>query len=79
MHGAERIGHTPVCDPDRVFAADGRSCSEADRMELALRFSEIIARLEPAPGSTTWVQVLRDAEAVEYSRRGGSSIAFRKK
>ena len=63
------LGPPPVCDLDRIVTADGRSCSESDRMELAIHFFNLIARLKPAPGSTTWVQVLRDAEAVEYSPR----------
>ena len=41
-------GTSHVWGPDRVFAADGRSCSESDHMELSHRFSELIARLERA-------------------------------
>ncbi|CAM9211927.1 unnamed protein product, partial [Laminaria digitata] len=28
------LGTAPVCDPTRVFTADGRSCEEGDRLEL---------------------------------------------
>ena len=73
------LGTPPVCDPDRVFSADGRSCSEGDRLELSYRFHEVIARLEPAPGAPGWLQVLRESEGTEHSHRGAGSTEYRKK
>ena len=70
-------GTPPVCDPGRVFTADGRGCAEGDLMELAHRFASMVTLLEPAPGSQNWLQVLRDAETAEYSHRGAASSAFR--
>ena len=40
-----QLGTPPVCHPARVFTADGRSCSEGDRVELARRLDAMVAQL----------------------------------
>ena len=74
-----RLGAPPFFDPARVFTADGRSCDEGCRNELALRLCPIILGLAPVPGSRDWTQVLRDAEALEYSSQVSNSLALRQK
>ena len=74
-----QLGNPPVCDPARVFTADGRSFSEGDRAELAHRLGAMVAQLQPAPGAHDWLQVMRDAESAEHSRRGTGSTAIRHK
>lgn len=73
------FGKPPVCDPSRVFTADGRSCEEGHRIELASRLSPMVQKLAPAPGSLDWPQVMGIAEALEFSGESSDSLASRQK
>lgn len=73
------MGTPPVCDLARVFTGVGLSYGEGDRVELSPRLGRLVVEFEPAPVSLSWTQTLRDAEVVEHSHRGASSVAFRHK
>ena len=73
------LGAPPACDPARVFTAEGRSCEEGCRDELASRLSPIVLKLAPMPVSLDWLQVMQTSEIMEHSTQSSDSTASRQK
>ena len=70
VHDNNTVGNPPGVRPGARVHSRRPELLQRGRVELAHRLGTMVAQLQPAPSAQDWLQVVRDAESADHSRRG---------